>query len=176
MIDEAYYGFGADTAAPLIEQFDNLLITRSFSKSHALAGLRVGYALGSPGLIEGLRRVKDSFNSYPVDAHAQAVATAAIADSDWFKQASATIVENRADLKSGLEALGFSVLPSEANFLLAAHPQHTGVQLTEKLREVGILVRSWSSEDLVPWVRITVGNKSQQQTLLAALKTIVDGA
>ena len=174
VIDEAYYGFGADTAAPLIEKFDNLLITRSFSKSHALAGLRVGYALGSPDLIEGLRRVKDSFNSYPVDAHAQAVATAAISDSNWFRQASATIIENRAHLKSGLEALGFSVLPSEANFLLAAHPQHTGIELTKKLREVGILVRSWSSEDLRPWVRITVGSNSQQQTLLAELKTIVD--
>ena len=173
VIDEAYYGFGADTAAPLIEQFDNLLITRSFSKSHALAGLRVGYALGSPDLIEGLRRVKDSFNSYPVDAHAQAVATAAISDADWFKQASATIIENRTDLKAGLEALGFSVLPSKANFLLAAHPKHNGVQLTKKLREVGILVRSWSSEDLMPWVRITVGTKHQQQTLLAELEKTV---
>ena len=88
-------------------------------------------------------------------------------------QASATIIENRAHLKSGLEALGFSVLPSEANFLLAAHPQHTGVQLTAKLREVGILVRSWSSEDLRPWVRITVGTTHQQQTLLAELEKVV---
>ena len=172
VIDEAYHGFGAETAAPLIGQFDNLLITRSFSKSHALAGLRVGYALASGDLIEGLRRVKDSFNSYPVDAHAQAVAAAAISDSDWFEQASETIVENRAELKAGLEALGFSVLPSQANFLLAQHPQQTGVQLTEKLRERGILVRSWSSDDLMPWVRITVGTKSQQQTLLAQLKAI----
>jgi len=176
IIDEAYYGFGAKTAAPLIRQFDNLLITRSFSKSHALAGLRVGYALGSRDLIEGLRRVKDSFNSYPVDAHAQTVAAVAISDSDWFEQASATIIENRAELKAGLEGLGFDVLPSEANFLLAKHPQHTGVTLTEKLREAGILVRSWSSEDLLPWVRITVGTKSQQQTLLAELKSILFGA
>lgn len=176
IIDEAYYGFGAKTAAPLIRQFDNLLITRSFSKSHALAGLRVGYALGSRDLIEGLRRVKDSFNSYPVDAHAQTVAAVAISDSDWFEQASATIIENRAELKAGLEGLGFDVLPSEANFLLAKHPQHTGVRLTEKLREAGILVRSWSSEDLLPWVRITVGTKSQQQTLLAELKSILFAA
>lgn len=169
IIDEAYHGFGADTAAPLIARFDNLLITRSFSKSHALAGLRVGYALGAPELIEGLRRVKDSFNSYPVDAHAQAVAAAAIADTQWFEQASNTIKENRRELKAGLEDLGFSVLASEANFLLARHPNFSGVELTEKLREAGILVRSWSSEDLKPWVRITVGTKSQQQTLLAEL-------
>jgi histidinol-phosphate aminotransferase len=113
--------------------------------------------------------VKDSFNSYPVDAHAQAVAAAAIADTQWFEQASNTIKENRRELKAGLEDLGFSVLASEANFLLARHPNFSGVELTEKLREAGILVRSWSSEDLKPWVRITVGTKSQQQTLLAEL-------
>lgn len=173
VIDEAYYGFGGETAVPLIARFDNLLITRSFSKSHALAGLRVGYALGSSALIEGLRRVKDSFNSYPVDAHAQAVATAAISDAEWFRRASSVIIENRSELKTALEGIGFSVLSSEANFLLARHPSYTGIALTEKLREVGILVRSWSSDDLKPWVRITVGTKNQQQTLLAELKIIL---
>ena len=176
VIDEAYQGFGADTAVPLIDRFDNLLITRSFSKSHALAGLRVGYALGARELIEGLRRVKDSFNSYPVDAHAQAVAAAAISDAEWFQQASATIIENRTELRAGLEGLGFRVLTSQANFLLASHPQQSGAELTEKLREKGVLVRSWSSEDLMPWVRITVGTRNQQQTLLAELKAILAGA
>lgn len=173
VIDEAYHGFGADTAAPLIAQFDNLLITRSFSKSHALAGLRVGYALGSRDLIDGLRRVKDSFNSYPVDAHAQAVAAAAISDTEWFKHASSTIIENRSALTLGLEDLEFSVLASQANFVLAKHHKLSGVELTQRLREVGILVRSWSSDELKTWVRVTVGTKSQQQTLLAELKTIL---
>lgn len=173
VIDEAYQGFGADTAVPLIGRFDNLLITRSFSKSHALAGLRVGYALGARELIEGLRRVKDSFNSYPVDAHAQAVAAAAISDTVWFQRASATIIENRKELEAGLEGLGFRVLTSHANFLLASHPQQSGVELTEKLRKKGVLVRSWSSEDLMPWVRITVGTRNQQQTLLAELQAIL---
>lgn len=171
VIDEAYHGFGADTAVPLIARFDNLLITRSFSKSHALAGLRVGYALGAVQLIEGLRRVKDSFNSYPVDAHAQAVAAAAISDDAWFQCASNTIIENRGELRLGLEGLGFVVLPSEANFVLAKHPKLTGVELTDKLRGKGILVRSWSSDDLKPWVRITVGTSTQQKILLDALKS-----
>ena len=168
LIDEAYFGFGAASAVSLIDQYDNLLITRSFSKSHALAGLRVGYALAHTDVVEGLRRVKDSFNSYPVDAYAQCVATGAVSDSAWFAEASAAIKENRADLIAGLMQLGFSVLPSQANFVLASHPQRTGVALTEYLKTQNILVRSWSSDDLLPWVRITVGTKDQQERLLSA--------
>ena len=169
LIDEAYFGFGAASAVSLINHYDNLLITRSFSKSHALAGLRVGYALAHANLVEGLRRVKDSFNSYPVDAYAQCVATAAVSDSAWFSEASAAVKENRAELAAGLAQLGFSVLPSEANFVLASHPEHTGVAFTEYLKSQNILVRSWSSDDLLPWVRITVGTKHQQARLLSAL-------
>ena len=169
LIDEAYFGFGATSAVSLISQYDNLLITRSFSKSHALAGLRVGYGLAHANLIEGLRRVKDSFNSYPVDAYAQCVATAAASDSAWFAEASATIRENRAELIAGLRKLDFSVLPSEANFVLASHPKHTGIELTEYLKTQNILVRSWSSDDLLPWVRITVGTKDQQARLFSAI-------
>ncbi|MEC8158720.1 MAG: histidinol-phosphate transaminase [Pseudomonadota bacterium] len=169
LIDEAYSGFGATSAVSLINQYDNLLITRSFSKSHALAGLRVGYGLAHANLIEGLRRVKDSFNSYPVDAYAQCVATAAISDSAWIAEASATVRENRTELVAGLTQLDFSVLPSQANFVLASHPEHTGIVLTEYLKTQNILVRSWSSDDLLPWVRITVGTKNQQARLLSVL-------
>ena len=175
LIDEAYFGFGAASAVSLVNQYDNLLITRSFSKSHALAGLRVGYALAHANLVEGLRRVKDSFNSYPVDAHAQCVATAAVSDSAWFTEASAAVKENRAELAAGLTQLGFSVLPSQANFVLASHPEHTGVALTEYLKSQNILVRSWSSDDLLPWVRITVGTKEQQARLLSALAEHLNG-
>jgi len=169
LIDEAYFGFGAASAVSLINQYDNLLITRSFSKSHALAGLRVGYALAHANLVEGLRRVKDSFNSYPVDAYAQCVATAAVSDSAWFVEASATVKENRVELAAGLAQLGFSVLPSDANFVLASHPEHTGIVITEYLETQNVLVRSWSSDELLPWVRITVGTKDQQARLLSAL-------
>ena len=171
----AYFGFGSASAVSLINQYDNLLITRSFSKSHALAGLRVGYALAHANLVEGLRRVKDSFNSYPVDAYAQCVATAAVSDSAWFAAASATVKENRAELTVGLTQLGFSVLPSEANFVLASHPEHTGVAFTEYLKSQNILVRSWSSDDLLPWVRITVGTKDEQARLLSALAEYLNG-
>jgi histidinol-phosphate aminotransferase len=175
LIDEAYFGFGATSAVSLINQYDNLLITRSFSKSHALAGLRVGYALANANLVEGLRRVKDSFNSYPVDAYAQCVATAAVSDSAWFAEASAAVKESRAALAAGLTQLGFSVLPSEANFVLASHPEHTGIALTEYLKTQNILVRSWSSDDLLPWVRITVGTTEQQARLLSALAGYLNG-
>ena len=106
IIDEAYYGFGADTVAPLIDQYDNLIVSRSLSKSHALAGLRVGYALAHRDLIEGLNRVKDSFNSYPLDAVAQAAAKAAICDDSWQAQSAALITESRSKMTGGLEALG----------------------------------------------------------------------
>lgn len=175
LIDEAYFGFGAPSAVSLIIRYDNLLITRSFSKSHALAGLRVGYALAHANLVEGLRRVKDSFNSYPVDAYAQCVATAAVSDSAWFTEASVSVKENRAELAAGLTQLGFSVLPSQANFVLASHPEHTGVAFTEYLKAQNILVRSWSSDDLLPWVRITVGTKDQQARLLSALAEYLNG-
>ena len=175
LIDEAYFGFGAPSAVSLIIRYDNLLITRSFSKSHALAGLRVGYALAHANLVEGLRRVKDSFNSYPVDAYAQCVATAAVSDSAWFAEASVSVKENRAELAAGLTQLGFSVLPSQANFVLASHPEHTGVAFTEYLKAQNILVRSWSSDDLLPWVRITVGTKDQQARLLSALAEYLNG-
>ena len=175
LIDEAYFGFGAPSAVSLINRYDNLLITRSFSKSHALAGLRVGYALAHANLVEGLRRVKDSFNSYPVDAYAQCVATAAVSDSAWFTEASVSVKENRAELAAGLTQLGFSVLPSQANFVLASHPEHTGVAFTEYLKAQNILVRSWSSDDLLPWVRITVGTKDQQARLLSALAEYLNG-
>ena len=173
VVDEAYFGFGAETAVPLINDYDNLLVTRSFSKSHALAGLRVGYGLGNASLIEGLRRVKDSFNSYPIDAHAQAVASAAISDIAWFTQASSTIKTNREALTNGLQSLGFDVLPSLANFVLAAHPRYSGEALTHILKRRNILVRSWSSEALLPWVRITVGTHDQQLSVLAALSEVL---
>ena len=173
VVDEAYFGFGAESVVPLIKDYDNLLVTRSFSKSHALAGLRVGYGLGSASLIEGLRRVKDSFNSYPIDAHAQAVASAAISDIDWFTQASSTIKTNREALTNGLQSLGFDVLPSLANFVLAAHPRYSGEALTHILKRRNILVRSWPSEALLPWVRITVGTHDQQLSVLAALSEVL---
>jgi len=174
VIDEAYMGFGAQSAAPLIEQHDNLIVTRSLSKSHALAGLRVGYALGHPELIEGLRRIKDSFNSYPLDAVAQRVANEALSDREWESQSHAFIASNRDSLASELKLLGFTVLPSQANFVFASHSKASGISLTQALKTEGILVRSWDSDALRAWVRITVGTSEQQQRLVESLSRILN--
>lgn len=174
VVDEAYFGFGAATAAALINQFDNLLVTRTLSKSHALAGLRVGYALGQAPLIAGLTRVKDSFNSYPLDAVAQAVAIAAIEDQTWFEQASRIVVDNRAVLVAGLTQLGFHVLPSSANFVFTEHPTLPGEVLFSVLRERHILVRRWSKPRIDNFLRITVGSAEECAQLLQVLAELVD--
>lgn len=168
IIDEAYYGFGADTVAPLINQYDNLIVSRSLSKSHALAGLRVGYALAHQDLIEGLNRVKDSFNSYPLDAVAQAAAKVAICDASWQAQSVAVITESRSKMTEGLEALGFEVLPSSANFIFIQHRALSGRTVFDGLRQQDILVRRWDKPRVENWLRITVGTLAQTSALLAA--------
>ena len=168
IIDEAYYGFGADTVAPLIDQYDNLVVSRSLSKSHALAGLRVGYALAHRDLIEGLNRVKDSFNSYPLDAVAQSAAKVAICDDSWQTQSVAVITESRSKMTEGLEALGFTVLPSSANFVFTQHRALSGRTVFDGLRQKDILVRRWDKPRIENWLRITVGTPGQTDALLAA--------
>ena len=126
IIDEAYHGFGSETAAPLVEQYDNLIVSRSLSKSHALAGMRVGYALANPDLIDGLNRIKDSFNSYPLDAVAQAAATAAVRDRVWFEQAAGLVVQSRELMRQGLIDQGFEVLPLSPIFFLRGTKRYLG--------------------------------------------------
>ena len=175
VIDEAYFGFGAESSAPLVHDYDNLLVTRSLSKSHALAGMRIGYALAHPDLIEGLRRVKDSFNSYPLDCIAQVAATAAIEDQEWFCEAAGRVVENRQAMISALSALGFEVLPSAANFIFVKHPHVQGEQIFAALREADILVRRWDKPRIGDWLRISVGDEAQTQRLLSVTEEIVSG-
>ncbi|HZU64686.1 MAG TPA: histidinol-phosphate transaminase [Novosphingobium sp.] len=173
VIDEAYVDFGAHTAIPLIARHPNLLIVRTMSKSRGLAGLRVGYALGQPHLIEALVRVKDSFNSYPLDRLAQAGALASLGDEPYFQRSLQTIVANRAQLVQGLEALGFLLLPSSANFVFARHPGHSGAQLALALRAARILVRHFNAPRIDSFLRITVGDAGQVQALLDALAVIL---
>ena len=169
VVDEAYYGFGSESASTLLLEAENLIVTRSLSKSHALAGLRVGYALGSAALIEGLTRVKDSFNSYPLDASAQLVAEAAIQDEQWLNESSQTVIENRLELTGALLDLGFEVCPSSANFVFVKHPAHEGRVLFEHLRERNILVRRWDKAPIADYLRITVGTKAECAALLQCL-------
>jgi histidinol-phosphate aminotransferase len=173
VVDEAYFGFGAESSVPLVADHDNLIVTRSLSKSHALAGMRVGYAIAQPDLIEGLIRVKDSFNSYPLDAVAQAAAAAAIQDTQWLENASQEVREVREVMSAGLRAIGFEVLPSQANFIFTEHQSLAGRQIFDALRARDILVRRWDKERIENWLRISVGTMAQAERLLAVMSEIV---
>src|SRR5579863_6399930 len=140
VIDEAYVDFGGESAVPLIARHANLLVVQTMSKSRALAGLRVGYALGDVGLIEALRRVKDSFNSYPLGRIAQVGATASVRDDAYFRESCARVVAGREAMTRELIRLGFVVLPSSANFVFARHPRWGGLELAAALREHAVLV------------------------------------
>jgi len=174
VIDEAYIDFGGESAVGLVARYPQLLVTRTLSKSHALAGLRVGYAIGQAHLIEALKRVKDSFNSYPLDRLAQAGALASIEDHAYFESLCARVMASRARLASAMAELGFEVLPSTANFIFARHPSHDGAELAASLRERSIIVRHFKNPArIAPFLRITVGTDAQIDALLAALKAIV---
>lgn len=170
LVDEAYVAFAPESALPLLREFDNLLIVRTFSKSHALAGMRVGYALGSPRLIDALRRVRDSFNSYPLDRLAQAAATASILDTDYAAERTARIIADRDRCRDRLTAAGIEVLPSATNFLFVRADETDAAPVLRALREEGILVRHFASSDrLRPWLRVTVGTTDDMETVTDAL-------
>ena len=177
VIDEAYVDFGAESAATLVKKYPQLLVVHTLSKSRALAGLRVGFALGQPELFEALVRVKDSFNSYPLDRFAQAGAVAAMQDRAWFDNTCRKVIASREKLVAELESLGFEVLPSAANFVFARHPQHDGADLTAKLRERSIIVRHFRKPArIAPFMRITIGTDVQCAALVDALKDILKTA
>ena len=173
VVDEAYVDFGADTAAALIGQYPNLLVVQTLSKSRSLAGLRVGFALGDRALIEALERVKDSFNSYPLDRVALAGATAAIEDEAYFETTRRAVIDTRDKLGADLSGLGFQVLPSAANFIFARHPEHDGGMLAQALRERSIIVRHFKRPRIDQFLRITVGSTDQCATLVTALGEIL---
>jgi histidinol-phosphate aminotransferase len=173
VIDEAYVDFGGDTAIPLIRDYPNLLVVQTMSKSRALAGLRVGYAIGDAGLIEALTRVKDSFNSYPLGRPAQAGAIASLEDEAHFQEARSAVMRNRADLTGALIRLGLEVLPSSANFVFARHPGRSGQALAAALRERAVLVRHFTAPRTSHFLRITVGSQSDLGRLTQALSEIL---
>jgi histidinol-phosphate aminotransferase len=175
LIDEAYVDFGSESAVPLIDDYPNLLVVQTMSKSRALAGLRVGYALGDEGLIEALRRIKDSFNSYPLGRIAQAGATASVRDDTYFRETCARIVAGREAMTRGLKRLGFVVLPSSANFVFARHPARDGAELAAALRQGAILVRHFNKPRTAPYLRITVGTEDDTSRLIAAATDILRG-
>lgn len=169
VVDEAYIDFGGESAISLVDEYPNLLVTQTLSKSRSLAGLRVGLAVGNAELIEALERVKNSFNSYPLDRLALAGAVAAFEDQDYFEQTCQTVVASREQLVVDLQDLGFEVLPSAANFVFARHPQRDAAELAAGLRERGVIVRHFKQERISQFLRITVGDAEQNMALQEAL-------
>src|SRR6516165_10682236 len=173
VVDEAYVDFGAESAVPLVARHDNLLIIQTLSKSRALAGLRVGFAIGRRPLIEALERVKGSFNSYPLDCLAIAGAIAALEDDAWFQETRERIIANRESLVHALSELGFEVLPSVANFVFARHRSRGGAHLAAQLRERGVLVRHFQKPRIEDFLRITVGTEDQCSRLIALASRLI---
>ena len=173
VVDEAYIDFGGVSAVPLIAQYDNLLVVHTMSKSRSLAGMRIGYAMGNAELIEGLERVKNSFNSYPLGHLQIAAAVASFNDQDYFEQTTARVIASREQLTEQLQELNFEVLPSKANFVFARHQQQNAEQLASELRSRRIIVRHFKQERIDQFLRITLGSEQQNQLLVQALTEIL---
>jgi histidinol-phosphate aminotransferase len=171
VVDEAYIDFGGETAITLVDQYPNLLVCQTLSKARSLAGLRVGFAIGQPHLIEALNRVKNSFNSYPLDRLALAGAKAAYEDEAWFRKSCDGVISERERVTGSLEELGFEVLPSKANFVFVRHNEKTGESLAKALREQGIIVRHFNKPRISNFLRITIGTPEQNNALISGLKT-----
>lgn len=173
VIDEAYIDFGGETAIALTGRYPNLLVVQTFSKSRSLAGLRVGFAVGHETLIEALERVKNSFNSYPLDRLALSGAVAAINDRAYFEETRQRIIASRETLAGKLRQLDFDVLPSKANFLFARHKSRDAAGLGKALREKAIIVRHFSHDRIDQFLRITVGTDAECAALISALEEIL---
>jgi histidinol-phosphate aminotransferase len=169
VVDEAYIDFGGQTAISLVDRYDNLLVTQTLSKSRSLAGLRVGLAVGHPDLIDALERIKNSFNSYPLDRMAIVGAAAAFEDRAYFEQTCRKVIDSREQLVEQLQGKGFEVLPSAANFIFARHPQQDAAELAARLREQGVIVRHFKQARIAQFLRITIGTPEMNQALIDAL-------
>jgi histidinol-phosphate aminotransferase len=169
LVDEAYVDFGGESAIALVDRYPNLLVTQTLSKSRSLAGLRVGLAVGHPDLIEALERIKNSFNSYPLDRIAIAGAAAAFEDRAYFQQTCQRVIDSREAVVAAMQGLGFEVLPSAANFIFARHPQRDAAAIAASLREQGVIVRHFKQRRIEQFLRITIGTPEQNQALLEAL-------
>ena len=173
VVDEAYIDFGGESAVTLVNHFPNLLVTQTLSKSRSLAGLRIGLAVGHPDLIEALDRVKDSFNSYPLDSLAIVAGVAAFSDVDYFKSTCERVIQSRVSMARDLTEMGFNVTPSAANFLLVKHEAHDGITLARGLREQGVIIRHFHQDRIAQYLRITIGSEQDNQRLLMTLKSLI---
>ncbi|MEO9654473.1 histidinol-phosphate transaminase [Marinomonas sp.] len=173
LVDEAYVDFGAQSATQLVNQYPNLLVVQTLSKSRALAGIRVGYAFGHKDLIEGLERLKNSFNSYPIDRIALAGATAAVEDSEYLAEICEKTIATRETTVTALQALGFEVIPSATNFVFVSHADKAAKDIYLGLKDQGILVRYFGEKPRIGnHLRITIGTDEEMSALITALKTL----
>ncbi|MDH5425508.1 MAG: histidinol-phosphate transaminase [Gammaproteobacteria bacterium] len=173
VVDEAYIDFGGQSAVTLVDKYPNLLVVQTLSKSRSLAGLRVGFAIGNANLIEALERVKNSFNSYPMDRLSTAGAIAAFEDETYFSRQCQKIINSREWLTGQLSATGFNVVPSVANFVFVSHASQPAEKIAEKLRAQKIIVRHFKQSRIDNYLRITIGTQQECESLVAALKEIV---
>lgn len=173
VIDEAYTAFAKTTALPLVKKYNNILVVQTFSKSYSLAGIRCGFAVGNENLIEALNRIKNSFNSYTVNALTQKIACAAYCAKDYYRKVTDYVIEVRELSKRELVKLGFYVTDSETNFIFASHKNKKASDLYKKLKDKGILVRYFNLPRIDNFIRITVGTKEQMQKFIEELKNIL---
>lgn len=173
IIDEAYIDFGGESAAGFIDNFPNLLIIQTLSKSRSLAGLRLGFALGHEDLIQGLNRVKNSFNSYTVDRLALAGAEEAFKDEDYFQETRKRIMATRDKVSLSLKSMGFKVIDSKANFIFISHPEVGALALFQKLRENGVLVRHFNKPRISNYLRVSIGSEEDMDIFLDVVEKIL---
>tara|TARA_R110001592_G_scaffold68269_3_gene209142 strand:- start:19390 stop:20445 length:1056 start_codon:yes stop_codon:yes gene_type:complete len=173
VVDEAYIDFGGETAISLVNKYPNLLVTQTLSKSRSLAGLRVGFAVGHPDLIDGLERVKNSFNSYPLDRFAINGAVAAYEDKTYFENCCKKIISSRDNLIEEMQTLGFDTIPSSANFIFTKHKTKHASDIAAYLREQSIIVRYFNKPRIDNYLRITIGTESECKSLIEALKAFI---
>ncbi len=175
LVDEAYVDFGAETALPLLARYDNLLIVRTYSKSRSMAGARLGFAIGSEALIRDLETIRFSTNPYNLDRLTLLLGEAAVADDAYYMENCKRIAQTRESAAERLKALGFSLTPSQANFLFARHPAVPGAALYQGLKARGVLVRHFGKPRIADYVRITIGTPEQMETLFTAIEDILKG-
>lgn len=174
IIDEAYVDFGGESMVPYIKKYPNLLVVQTFSKSRALAGLRVGFAIGNKELIEGLNRIKNSMNSYTIDRLALVGAKAAIKDNEYFKKITKLIIETREKYIAKIKELGFEVLNSKSNFIFVKHSKLKGEYIYNKLKEKGVLIRYFGKPRIEDYLRITIGTNEEMEILIEKIKEIIN--
>ena len=173
IVDEAYVDFAGRSAMELIGRYDNLIVVQTFSKSRSMAGMRIGYAVGSPKLVQYLNDAKYSFNSYTMNQAALVCGVEAVKDREYFEEGLHKIIKTREWAKGRFEELGFLCLDSRANFIFATHPEFDAKELFEALKENGIYVRYWGSERIEQYLRITIGTREEMEALFGFLETYV---